>query len=573
MLPLLAKELAEQSARPRTYIVRTLYATVFYAASLWGFYQQVGGRWSSDALTMLGTGRILFEQVVWSQLFATYVVLPALMAGVITGEKERDTLGLLLITRLSPWTIVSEKFLSRVLPMLLFLSLSLPLLGVAYSLGGVESQQVWMAILLLVSVVLQVGALGVLCSTWFRTTAQSLVATYLGSIPSLGLMGAYLNELLYPAVMTAGVAGRPVTMTLSVTWIAAMFQLVVLGLLPAFMGLALARGLLWERAFLRPQQWFLRLLQELDQWFHKLNQNSVTQGIVLLDDRQPLPDMAPISWKETQKRSMGTLRYLTRLLIAIEVPLLFLIILPLSDNLAWDRGFRLLDIAAMLVWWIAVFAILASSTGLISGERSRQTLDVLLSTPMSAKQIVQEKFAGVRRLIWVLWIPLGTVLGFRCWWMSQVATPWQRSDELLNLLRSVGGPLIYLPLIGWIGVHASLRFRSQIAAMTASLLLVLGAALVPWAISLVTPDRISTWDWEDSRTLALMALFPWTSDEMPRRTLLFGQVYAMHGYVYTLLHFALYASMWWWLRQRAARDLSLLSGRCERGDVRGTEGV
>ncbi|MFN9037956.1 MAG: hypothetical protein ACK5YO_16755, partial [Planctomyces sp.] len=53
-------------------------------------------------------------------------------------EKERKTLGLLFVTRLSPLVIVLEKPGSRLLPMLTLLLITFPMLAFAYSLGGLD---------------------------------------------------------------------------------------------------------------------------------------------------------------------------------------------------------------------------------------------------------------------------------------------------------------------------------------------------------------------------------------------------------------------------------------------------
>lgn len=545
-LPLLTKELAEQSSRPRTYIVRTAYAAIFFSGTLWAFYQEMGGRWTTGDLDMLGKGIGLFQQVLWTQLAAVYVVLPALMAGVITSEKERDTLGLLLITKLRPLTIVLEKFLSRVLPMLLYLSLSLPLWGVAYSLGGFSAWDILVAAILLVTAVLQVGTIGLMASVYFRTTAQALMATYLccpfSALCSMGCLSGSL--FLDDPSMESSPHNRVA---------AALVSCLALGFFPAGLGLVAASAALWERAFLQPQNRLLKFLQAVDKFFHELNDNSFTQGIVLIRDELKLPLYAPIAWRETQKRSMGTFRYLTRLLLVVEIPLLFFIVVPLSDNIAWDTGFRVLDLSSYAVWWIAIFAVLSSATGLISGERSRQTLDVLLSTPMSARQIMREKFAGVQRLILVLWVPLGTVIGFHLWWLGQMSYRTPDFDQTLNLLQSIASGIIYLPLIGWLGVHASLRFRSQIAAMTASLVLVLAMAAPNVLFAGYGSERFGD-SWLFDR--AVSALFPVTGPPPPLSA-------APISYAVTATHFLIYTLIWVWLRRRAAIDLVRLAGRCE----------
>ena len=134
-LPLLAKELLEQAARKRTYIVRVVYAALlFFAASLF-FYEtlKVG---TASPLAVLGRGKDLFAILVGLQFAGIYSFMPAMTCAVLTHEKERASLQLLFLTRLGPWTILFEKLTSRLIPMFGFLLLSLPLLAFAYTLGG-----------------------------------------------------------------------------------------------------------------------------------------------------------------------------------------------------------------------------------------------------------------------------------------------------------------------------------------------------------------------------------------------------------------------------------------------------
>lgn len=181
-LPLLTKELIEQSARKRTYVVRTIYAGVLYGIALWIFQQQLGS-WNATGFSILGRGRSLYDALAKLEFCGIFLFLPAMTCGVLTTEKERDTLGILLLTKLGPWTIVFEKLFSRLVPMATFVLLSLPLLAIAYSLGGIEAVDIANLMWVLSVTALHVGSFSVLCSAWFRTTAAAFLATYvLGAI-------------------------------------------------------------------------------------------------------------------------------------------------------------------------------------------------------------------------------------------------------------------------------------------------------------------------------------------------------------------------------------------------------
>src|SRR5262249_152327 len=119
-LPLLSKELIEQAARKRTYVIRVLYAALLFLSAFVLFFDilSVG---AASPLGVLGRGREMFEVLVRLQFGGVYLFMPAITCGVVTLEKERASLPLLFLTRLGAWTIVLEKLLSRVVPMLGFL--------------------------------------------------------------------------------------------------------------------------------------------------------------------------------------------------------------------------------------------------------------------------------------------------------------------------------------------------------------------------------------------------------------------------------------------------------------------
>ena len=97
------------------------------------------------------------------------------MAGALAQEKERETLGLLFLTDLTPWELILQKYIGRLIPMLTLLFLSLPLLAVTYSLGGVSANMLYSSAMTLFLTCLWVGALALECSAHEASTFQALV--------------------------------------------------------------------------------------------------------------------------------------------------------------------------------------------------------------------------------------------------------------------------------------------------------------------------------------------------------------------------------------------------------------
>jgi ABC-type transport system involved in multi-copper enzyme maturation permease subunit len=521
-LPLLAKELTEQSARRRTYVMRVVYAVALYGFTLWTFWNQLGS-WNSNSFAILGRGRELFESIAGLQFAGLYLFLPAMTCGVLTSEKERDTLALLLLTKLGPWTIVFEKLLGRLVPMWSFLLLSMPLLAVAYSLGGVETIEVINLAWALFVTTVQVGAFSILCSAWCRTTSAAFLATYLvgaaiilgppvitqgGHYDLFGLVSACsvslesLGIIESPNGYAGYGAGRQAVFVLFGPWLAMHpssqgipFPMTVTRSLPILFFslncLFAARLVLWRRAFIQPSNYIMRLFKSLDAFFLRANQNRWTKGIVLIHESVTLPVFDPIRWRETTKRSLGTTRYLIRILLVLEVPVLVAMLLP--DYSYDERGIGP-TIVACALWLIVMLVLTVQSTGLIGLERSRQTLDVLLTTQMSSDAIVREKFAGVWRMIRMLWVPFATVYLFRVWWQVSVSDRFDNGESavVFGVISALLSIAIYPPLIAWIGFHQGMRRRSQTQATLVTLGLIVAWCVVP----IVTSALLRPMFWE-----------------------------------------------------------------------------
>jgi hypothetical protein len=248
--------------------------------------------------------------------------------------------------------------------------------------------------------------------------------------------------------------------------------------------LVLARAVIWRRAFVQPKQRILQFFRWLDGLFHRLNQNRFTKGIVLVRESVALPLFDPIAWRETRKKTLGTTRYLVRFLLVIEPPVfIFLLLANISMSGSSSRGDLPGVYANIFLWLITAVALTVLSTGLMAVEKSKQTLDVLLSTPLAIREIIAQKLAGVRKLTFMMWVPLLTILAFDTWWKLTVFN-YQASDRdpgglLWFLVERVTPLIVYPPLVAWIGFHFGLRLRTQGQAMLATISLIVAWCVVP----------------------------------------------------------------------------------------------
>jgi ABC-type transport system involved in multi-copper enzyme maturation permease subunit len=456
-LPLLRKELLEQAARPRTYVVRVVYAAGLLVCFGFFFREQLA-RLQRDPTAVFGTGKAVFELIVNIQFAGIFLFLPAMMAGVVTAEKERATLSLLLLTDLTAWEIVLQKYLGRLVPMAGFLLLSLPLLALAYSFGRIGTDDLQAGVFLLFLACFQVGALALMFSAYCRTTLAALVCTY--------VLGAAFF-LLFPSLVCPPVI-------FARTRNSSLGMVLLRGFVPAlstFFFLARARRFLVRRAFAPPGGVLLRAFQRLDAFWTRLN-DRLAGGIVLLDDGGEAVGDAPVAWRETHKKALGRARYLGRVIVFVELAILVVL------SVAWAGGERPENVATALVFALWVPALLVAVVQGVSafvGERAARTLDVLLATPMTGAEIVRQKARGLRRTTLAVLIPFVTLFILEAALGSGFHSP-RRSVRtiLLYILPSSLAVFVYLSLFGWVALRVGLRTRARGKAIVLALGITVG---------------------------------------------------------------------------------------------------
>lgn len=106
------------------------------------------------------------------------LIMPALTAGSISGERERQTLEIMLTTRMTPGQIVRGKLASAASTMLLLIFSSFPILAMVFVYGGITVRDVLMLLFCFVTIALFVGSIGLFCSAFAKKTTSATVATY-----------------------------------------------------------------------------------------------------------------------------------------------------------------------------------------------------------------------------------------------------------------------------------------------------------------------------------------------------------------------------------------------------------
>lgn len=106
------------------------------------------------------------------------LIVPALTAGSISGERERQTLNLLLTTRMTPADIVLGKLMSSLSTVFLLVVSSFPILALVFVYGGVTGWDIALLLVSFASTAFLAGSIGICCSSVFKRTTVATAVSY-----------------------------------------------------------------------------------------------------------------------------------------------------------------------------------------------------------------------------------------------------------------------------------------------------------------------------------------------------------------------------------------------------------
>jgi ABC-type Na+ efflux pump permease subunit len=414
------------------------------------------------------------------QFLAAAALTPPYVGGAIAEEKERKTLEFILATDLRNREIILGKLLARLGNVLLILLMGVPVVAFLQFLGGIDPLVVIVGFLATGVTITGLAGLSILNSVYARKPRTAIIMTYLEVaaylllstlIPFMLSLTPVLvwrlpgfNGLLVVDLFTWMDAGNPITVLIEQGRdMAAGVPLA--DSLPgrlrdyALFHLLLALGCIaWASAR-------LRVVFRKQVYGTNLQRGPSVR-------RRPRVGRWPMAWKEViAERGLrfnwfGWL-ILTVLVIGSFLPLLFIAGAPRSvDQWGFIAGWaRLMGgiVACLLLLRVAVHA----STS-VSSERDRQTLDGLLTTPLSSTAILFGKWLGSCASVRWGWLWLAVI------WGLGVVSGGLHPLALLLLLFAWS---IYAATLAVLGLWFSLVSASSLRATVLTLLTALGMGM------------------------------------------------------------------------------------------------
>ncbi|TWT99752.1 ABC-2 family transporter protein [Botrimarina colliarenosi] len=189
--PVFTREAITAPRRPQFFVARVLLVATLLGLALTAWQVFVGAGGGVAQLAGPGDlarfGRAVFELLTPLVLTVAVLFSALFSAAAVSQEKSRGTLVLLLLTDLSNSELVLGRLLASLLTVLVATLAVVPFLLTLALLGGIDHQQVAWAIAVTAAAALAAGSLGSTLALWREKTFQALALTAIGLVLWLAL--------------------------------------------------------------------------------------------------------------------------------------------------------------------------------------------------------------------------------------------------------------------------------------------------------------------------------------------------------------------------------------------------
>lgn len=503
--PIMVRVVSAGGKRTQHLLARIIYLVILFAVLL--LFGQGLLTQNSSLAGLAKQSTQTFMYVSMAQLFMMSFIAPIFTAGAITQEKDSNTLHILLTTPLSNAQIVFGSLLSRLYFVWALLLAGLPIYCITMIFGGVTSKEIFESALLAACTALLTGSMAISISVIKVGTRRTIlwffvgVAVYLLAVGWLGVGGA-------TAVPEAPM-GRLMDTPMQMSWLApfhpflALF--VVTGQTPtANPGELVHYGWFWAWALASPPYAYSMLTTLASILLVVLSlaflRKSAKEGEITwythivaffarrapIDERKRIPRNVwndPIAWREAATRASAGGRSMIRYAILIAGVAAGVVLLIAHEKSWW--GLSPAAPARTQAWltgllWIdlAILLLFVASTGAtaFTRERESQTMELLLTTPLTSRMIVWGMLRGLVNFIAPLLLAPAVTLG-----VFVVADLIRGKNAITTPESMVLAPLVmigYAALAAMISLQMSLVSRKTVKALMASVGIIGGGAIV-----------------------------------------------------------------------------------------------
>lgn len=472
--PVFNREIITTPRSLRLYLTRAVYVAALFGLVFTAWLILFGSNQQSGLGDLARFGSAIFAVLAPLQLAIAVAFSALFTAAAVAQEKDRRTLDLLLMTNLSNFELVLGKLLASMLAVVVPALAAVALLMLITLLGGVSYGQVFRVVAVTFVSAAVAGSLGSTIALWRERTFQSLALTALllvlwligGEMIAAGVLGQQFGGLAAEDLAIAVspmraifAALRPVSVSAVAGdlpwWQAPVNLFLIVGVATTLLLnlWAIARVRVWN-----PTQEARQPAAEGDA------EVTLPEGIAKQDTSRRVWDN-PILWREICTWAYGKKIIVVRIAYLVIFTLCSLALLTALENT--DPFYRasagvVSETARPLVPLMVLGLILVNALAVTSltNERDLRTLDLLLVTDLTPKEIIFGKLGGIlynSKEMFLL--PIGLCL--LLWYQEYMSTE--------NLIFLVIATLVMNAFVAMLGVHIGMTYSESRTAVGVSL--------------------------------------------------------------------------------------------------------
>ncbi|WP_417738575.1 hypothetical protein [Rosistilla oblonga] len=461
--PVFNREAILAPKRTKTYLARSLYALGFFLLLSTGYLVLAGNRPLQTAGDSARFGGWMFALLVPLQLIIVTFQAAIGSASNIAQEKDRRTLILLLLSRLTGFELVVGKLAASLIPVVQSLAAGVPLFLAIVCLGGVSLSQFAGAYGVTCATALLAASIGVVIALWREKTFQTIAVTLLaialwvaawevaasGSIPMVPeWLPAYASpvQALQSAIAPIGLRPTAIPVTLG-------FGVFTLAISAAITALGVWKIRVWN-----PSREVRVQASDATEEAAEEKEASLASTWKVREARAVWNN--PILWREVCTWAYGrkvlVIRFAYLLLVALAAAALAQVLAGGLSISELPPG--TLPLAAIGVISLAIVNALAVNS--VTSERDGLALDLLLATDIEPKEFLFGKILGVLFVAKEM-VVLPLVLAGYVWYSGGLSG----QNFVFTMIATA---VLYLFVIV-LGIHCGLNYANSRTALLTSL--------------------------------------------------------------------------------------------------------
>lgn len=492
--PVFSREVMSAPRRPRLYIWRAAYVGALLVLLSTAWQVLTGTQTVTDTGELARFGILAFQLLAPLQLAVSLFFAALSSAGAVAAEKDRRTLDLLLLTRISNVELVLGKLFASLLSIVSLVLAALPLFMLVTLLGGVSFEQVARVEAVALASAVTAGSLGTLLAFWREKTFQALATTLLAIVLWLGIgealaAGAFGSELWGAPTGTWATLISPWRATLSAAQPflernagalsllgravpAELFVLTATGLTLLLNGIAIGMVRVWNPsrearpATLEEDERAPQSAGGEHHWRLGEAHAAAASAPAINTAKDPSRQHGrtrrvwdnPILWREVRTWAYGRKMLLLRLAY-------LLVFAASAAGLYWtihaQRAPAMATVALPIVplFVLSLALVNVQAVTALTAERDARALDILLVTDITPREFILGKLAGAlynTKEMVLLPMVLCAYLAFA------------RQVSVENLVYLLGGWLVMVGFVTMLGVHCGMNYVNSRAAIAVS---------------------------------------------------------------------------------------------------------